>query len=134
LAQKADPGSMAQAGYSAGSRRKGSFDWVQNLKKASLPDCRKADLNIKLSAIFALFWQSLKNCPLKDLALPIKDLEEWMKKTNIFHMDAASPMHSSSGPVTIDLDGDELTCYGVEFAPPCGIAAVNYAKYFFFYK
>jgi hypothetical protein len=121
---------MVNAGYTAGSLSAGLFDWARNIVPKLSPDSIHR-LNIDLSAIFALFWRSLKSCPLDATQQPVVDIEAWLKECSMLRMDGNNSSHPTVDSVTVELGGQHFDFPNIELAPPSAVAAINYARYIF---
>jgi hypothetical protein len=118
---------MVNAGYTAGSLSAGLFDWARNIVPKLSPDSIHR-LNIDLSAIFALFWHSLKSCSLDATQQPVANIEAWLKESAMVRMDANNPSHPTVDCVTVKLGGQQFDFSNIELAPPSAVAAITYAR------
>lgn len=117
-----------QLGWSPGARHCMQFAWVRNILRAYARDT--SSIQREGSALCALFAALLKS------TLPIalrKDLEDFVAKMGLPPMDAGL---SSKGPVegtaerqyTMNINGQKISFKDVDLAPPCAVAATNYAR------
>ncbi|RDB16118.1 hypothetical protein Hypma_003386 [Hypsizygus marmoreus] len=109
-----DPGVLAQAGYSAGSRSATApaFDWVKNIRSRKHAAEKGDDMNAKSSSAFAFFWNMLR------VQLPgevLDDFSDFLAEMGSLRMD-------------VKIGDDEFQFHGAELAPPAGVCAENYSR------
>ncbi|EMD31660.1 hypothetical protein CERSUDRAFT_119471 [Gelatoporia subvermispora B] len=122
--RKEDTGSLAQVGWSAGSRSAPKFNWVRNLKSKSLAWEQVRSLDFRASSVFALLWNMAQNRLPEEVR---QDFKAWLETSGIHRMTRETP-------------GEEKGCYGiyddpmrllfrdVPMAPPGGVCAFNYSR------
>ena len=133
LLKLADPGSIVQTGYSAGSRSLPCFDWVRNILSKRLSNDAIDALDRETAHVFALFWMLIRR------RLPSSvsdDLVDWMAETGIQRMNKdilrsfQDPEENNFGEIELDIGDDLFSFQWAEFAPPSGVMAANYSRYF----
>jgi hypothetical protein len=139
-----DPGKLVLAGYTAGNRagktgtkesdtgKKSLFNWACNVTDSSLQSDDIKSLDIDLSNIFALLWQNVKSCSLKQLQAFVEDTEAWIKEISIYQMDAKKAEDSDHlvvSNVTVRVGDRSFVMKNVELAPPYAVAGINYSRY-----
>ncbi|KAG2091220.1 uncharacterized protein F5147DRAFT_823307, partial [Suillus discolor] len=125
-----DPGTLAQIGYSAGSRSASKFDWVKNLRTTRLSSDEVDALDFSSSSVFALFWNMCKASLPQDI---IGDFYKFLETNNICRMDKVGNSTNNLDPlgryvVGIGEKGVYYEFNGVEMAPPAGVFALNYSR------
>lgn len=131
LLKLADPGSIVQLGFSAGSRSLPCFDWVRNILSKRLSDDDIDALDRETAHVFSLFWMLIRR------RLPSSvsdDLVDWMAETGIQRMNKdilrGFQEESNFGEIELDVGHNLFSFQWAEFAPPSGVMAANYSRYF----
>jgi hypothetical protein len=129
--QLRDPGKIIQTGISAGARHKPIMDWVRNILRKQISDDEVDQLDRKTAHVFSLFWMLIRK-KLPDVVSD--DIIDWLSEYSIHRMSKdmlrGLQEESSSGEIELDI-GDELfTFHNAEFAPPSGVIAANYSRFF----
>ena len=130
----ADPGKIVQTGLSAGSRNRPCIDWVKNILSKQLSDDAIDKLDREIAHVFSLFWMLIRR---RLPSVVSDDLVSWMAETGIQRMnkDVLRGLQNESNFGEIELNiGDDLFNFPLaEFAPPSGVMAANYSRFFFFF-
>jgi hypothetical protein len=131
LLKLADPGSIVQLGFSAGSRSLPCFDWVGNILSKRLSDDDIDALDQETAHVFSLFWMLIRR------RLPSSvtdDLVDWMAETGIQRMNKdilrGFQEESNFGEIELDVGDNLFSFQWAEFTPPSGVMVANYSRYF----
>ncbi|KAF9074235.1 hypothetical protein BDP27DRAFT_1214783 [Rhodocollybia butyracea] len=126
--QKEDAGSLVISGWSAGSRSRLLLDFARNFEaKHKLSSTQKEKVQYKASSAFALFWNLVKSLGPQEV---VDDLEDFVKKHNLYKMDPAVLRGGRIRTYTVDVDGEVPIIFrNADLAPPSGVFARNYARY-----
>lgn len=131
LHQLADPGKIVQIGISAGARSKPLIDWVKNIYSKRLSDDYVDDLNRKTAHAFSIHWMLIRR-KLPDVVSD--DLVTWLTESGIYRMNKEVVRgireQSERGNIELDIGGNSFNFQWAEMAPPSGVMAANYSRYF----
>ncbi|KAI9716557.1 MAG: hypothetical protein M1812_005288 [Candelaria pacifica] len=120
-----DPGSIVQAGYTAGSKGLRSFVWARSLT-TKLAEEEVRDLNYTASSAYALFWNMLRNSVPESL---IEDFNSVIRKTGMPRMDSNLKGRDPDRRYKVETGGRVFEFTYGELAPPCGVCGGNYSRY-----
>lgn len=126
MPQLEDPGTLAQIGYSAGSRSKPFFDWVKNLLSRRFGAKQVYDLNYKTSSAFAAFWNACQAWLPPEI---LQDMADFMEATNIPSMEASKQFAARTGTYSVVAKNVEFKFSNALLTPPAGVMARNYTRY-----
>ena len=126
MPQLEDPGTLAQIGYSAGSRSKPVFDWVKNLLSRRFGAKQVHDLNYKTSSAFAAFWNMCQAWLPPEI---LQDIADFMEATNIPSMEATKQFAARTGTYSVVAKDIKFKFSDALLAPPVGVMARNYTRY-----
>lgn len=131
LHQLADPGKIVQIGISAGARSKPLIDWVKNIYSKRLSDDYVDDLDRKTAHAFSILWMLIRR-KLPDVVSD--DLVTWLTESGIYRMNKEVVRgireQSEGGNIELDIGGNSFNFQWAEMAPPSGVMAANYSRYF----
>ncbi|XP_006454211.1 hypothetical protein AGABI2DRAFT_61502 [Agaricus bisporus var. bisporus H97] len=125
--RKEDPGHLTIAGFSAGSRSNPQFHWAKNVIRKLAPEDVLA-FRQRQSCAFALFWNMLLK------RLPPEILDEWRGWIAREAMPGMNPLFSAGensgnrGVCEFPVYNGTCKLSSVEYAPPSGVMAQNYAR------
>jgi hypothetical protein len=134
LHQLEDPGKIVQLGISAGSRSKPSFDWVKNISSKRLSDDFVDNLDHKTAHAFSLLWMLIRRRLPNEVS---DDLVTWLAKTGIYRMNkeivGKFREETDEGEIELDIGDYSFNFQWAELAPPSGVMAANYSRYWLFF-
>lgn len=119
-----------QIGWSPGARSRSNFHWVQNLLR-KFSDEEVAKFNKNQCGAFAFVWNLLiHQLPAEVIA----DFRGFLDKELIPSMNPAWKNSTDrKGSYTLPVGDQVHTFHNVELAPPQGVMAENYSRYFLFF-
>ncbi|KAJ3737247.1 hypothetical protein DFJ43DRAFT_987971 [Lentinula guzmanii] len=123
---KEDTGGLVLAGWSAGARSTGLFDWCNNLRKKNQSEDSAFALRLRQSSAFAIMWNMCLSGLPDEVLL---DYEDWRRRSLIYPMDPAVKFGEEERVITVKYRGEDLKFHNATMAPPCGVFAVNYSRY-----
>lgn len=108
------------------------MDWVRNIlrKRTSIDEVDKLDR--KTAHVFSLFWMLIRRKLPDEIS---DDIIDWLTEFKIHRMNKdmlrGLQAESTIGEIDLDIGQNLFTFHNAEYAPPSGVMAANYSRFFF---